>query len=132
MMTDVREKAMKINAVIICAILVLCSASTATGSPLLKGGTTDSSKFEDALATDCPQPAIPSDLCESCHQTSCVVRFIIEDSGRFSVRMVRSCGSEEVDDMVISTLRRWKFKPAQLDGKAIKSTRKVRVEFVVE
>lgn len=123
---------MKLNAVIICAVLALCSASTAVGSPLLKGGTTDSSNFEDALATDCPQPTIPSELCESCHQTSCVVRFVIQDSGRFTVRMVRSCGSEEVDDMVITTLRRWKFKPAQLNGKAVKSTRKVRVEFVIE
>ncbi len=119
------------TAVILCS-LFLSIAAPVNSSPLLKGGTTDSSKFEEALALECPQPAIPSDLCEHCHQKSCVVRFAIQESGKFTVRLVRSCGSEEVDDVVLTTLRRWRFKPALLDGKAIKSSRKVRVELVIE
>jgi len=34
--------------------------------------------------------------------------------------------------MALSTLRRWKFKPATLDGKSVDSSRKIKVEFEVE
>ena len=99
---------------------------------VLKGGTTDSSNYEDALAIEAPQPELPAEHNEQGIKTSCCARFTIEEDGKFSVRLVSSTGSQEVDDLALATLRRWKFKPAQLNGKAVKSSRKIKIEFEIE
>ena len=57
---------------------------------------------------------------------------MIKDDGKYSVKLISSSGSEQVDDIAIDTLRRWKFKPALLDGKPVDSSRKIRVEFQVD
>lgn len=102
------------------------------GTLVLKGGTTDSSSYEDALAIECPQPELTAEHNEQGIKTSCSARFVIDEVGKFSVRLVSSTGSQEVDDMALATLRRWKFKPAQLNGKAVKSSRKIKIEFEIE
>ena len=99
---------------------------------VLKGGTTDSSSYEDALATECPQPELTAEHNEQGIKTSCCARFTIETDGKFTVKLVSSTGSQEVDDIALSTLKRWKFKPAQLNGKAIKSSRKIKIEFEID
>lgn len=104
----------------------------AASSVMLKGGTTDGSKYEDALAIECPQPALPTEHQEQGIKTRCVARFVIDDQGNHQVTLLTSTGSEEADEMAIDTLRKWKFKPAMLDGKAVKSTRKIRIEFEIE
>lgn len=98
---------------------------------MLKAGTTDSSNYEDAMGVDCPEPQIPSELKEDCMKSSCVARFEINADGKSSVKIVSSSGSEQVDDAALDTLRRWKFKPATLDGKPIASSRRIRVEFEI-
>lgn len=103
-----------------------------SGSPLLKGGTTNSSKYEDALALECPQPSVPIEHQEQGVKTSCVARFNIEKDGKFNVALLSSTGSQETDDMALATLRKWKFKPAMLDGVPVKSSRKIRIEFLIE
>lgn len=102
------------------------------GKLVLKGGTSDSSSYEDALAIECPQPELTAEHNEQGIKTSCSARFVIDEMGKFTVRLVSSTGSQEVDDMALSTLRRWKFKPAQLNGKPVKSSRKIKIEFVIE
>lgn len=102
------------------------------GTLVLKGGTTDSSSYEDALAIECPQPELTAEHNEQGIKTSCSARFVIDEMGKFSVRLVSSTGSQEVDDMALATLRRWKFKPAQLNGKAVRSSRKIKIEFEIE
>jgi protein TonB len=99
---------------------------------VIKGGTTDSSSYEEALALECPQPELTAEHNEQGIKTSCCARFSIDENGKFDVRLVSSTGSQEVDDIAISTLRRWKFKPAQLNGKAVKSNRKIKIEFEIE
>jgi protein TonB len=108
------------------------STSGAFAGPLLKVGTTESSKYEDAMAVDCPRPEIPAELHEQCFKSCCIARFLIKADGKSSVKLISSSGSEEVDDIAIDTLRRWRFKPALLDGKPVESTRKIKVEFEVE
>ena len=99
---------------------------------LLKMGTTESSTYNDAMGVDCPEPEIPSDLKEDCMKSSCVARFEIKADGKSTVKIVSSSGSEQVDDVALQTLRKWKFKPATLDGKPIASSRRIRVEFEID
>jgi protein TonB len=96
-----------------------------------KIGTNTSSRYEDAQALEAPRPEIPSELAADCFKSCCVARFKIKNDGKYSVMLVSTSGSEEVDEVALSTLRRWRFKPAMLDGKPVESTRKIRVEFEV-
>ena|SRR5579883_741427 len=107
-------------------------AAAPASSMTLKGGLNDGSKYEDALAVECPQPTLPAEHQEQGIKTSCVARFIIDKDGKFQVALLTSTGSEEVDREALATLKRWKFKPAQLDGAPVKSTRKIRIEFEVD
>jgi protein TonB len=118
-----------LRSVLASLALVSILAGSACAGPLLKAGTTESSKYQDALGIECPEPQIPAELKEETMKTSCVARFDIKADGKSTVKIVSSSGSEQVDDMALATLRRWKFKPATLDGKPVDSFRRIRVEF---
>jgi protein TonB len=113
--------------------IVVFSSTTAAGhaGETFKISTNSSSRYEDAQAVDCPRPEIPSELAAECFKSCCVARFRIKNDGKYSVMLVSTSGSEQVDEVALSTLRRWRFKPAMLDGKPVESTRKIRVEFEV-
>jgi protein TonB len=115
--------------------LVLFSLSTirpVLASQLFKIGTAEEAKYSDAFAVECPQPEIPAELSEECHKSCCMARFCITHEGKHQVSLVSSSGSDEVDEIALRTLRRWKFKPAMLNGKPVQSVRKIKVEFEVE
>ena len=101
-------------------------------SQIYKIGTSEEAKYADALAVECPQPEIPASLHEECYKSCCLARFCINHEGKHEVTLVSSSGSDEVDEIALSTLRRWKFKPAMLNGKPVQSVRKIKVEFEVE
>ncbi|HEY9785280.1 MAG TPA: energy transducer TonB [Candidatus Obscuribacterales bacterium] len=113
------------------SLAMLGSAPIAQGDVLLKGGTQESARYEDASIVDSPQPDIPPEMHESCFKSCCIARFVINPDGKHLVSLISSSGSEDVDDITLSTLRRWKFKPAMLNGKPVRSTRKIKVEFEV-
>lgn len=122
---------------LICAACLLVFASLSTVRPVLasqlfKIGTSEVAKYADALAVECPQPEIPPSLHEECYKSCCLARFCINHEGKHEVSLISSSGSDEVDEIALSTLRRWKFKPAMLNGKPVQSVRKIRVEFEVE
>lgn len=116
----------------VVAFVLAASSSPCFGSPTLFGGTTQSSSYEDALAVEAPQPELPSEHKEQGIKTSCCARFTIEADGAFKVKLLSSTGSQEVDDLALATLKKWKFKPAQLNGKAVKSCRKIKIEFEID
>jgi TonB family protein len=94
-------------------------------------GTEELNEFKQAEIISSPQPAIPSQVQEEGCSASCVARFSIEPNGKVQVKLLTSSGSDEIDDITLNTLRRWKFKPAMLDGKPVASTRRVKVEFEI-
>lgn len=116
--------------VLFVAVLGVCPA--AESRELFKIGTSDSQKYSDAQPVECPHPEIPAILHEECHKASCTARFCINCEGRHDVTLVASSGNDEVDEIALKTLRRWKFKPAMLNGKPVQSVRKIKVEFEVE
>lgn len=95
-------------------------------------GAAESSRFMDAEVLASPQPVIPAELHEQCFKSCCIARFIIQPDGKTAVKLVTSSGSQEIDDITITTLKRWKFRPAMLNGKPVQSTRRVKIEFEVE
>lgn len=95
-------------------------------------GTESEAQFTEAKPTFNPPPEIPSAEREQCMRTFCVARFWISADGKSKVKLLTHSGSHEIDDITLATLRRWKFKPAMLDGMPVESTRRIKVEFEVQ
>lgn len=108
------------------------TAQAANAGPLLKIGTEESSLYTDAQIVHSPKPEIPAELHEQCFKSCCLAKFIIKEDGKSSVKLLSSTGSAEVDEIAVSTLQRWKFKPATVNGKPVESAKKIKVEFEVE
>lgn len=118
-------------------LIVLLSIFLLVVSPSLAGptftlGAQEASSWVQAEPIVCPKPEIPAELHEQCHKSCCTARFTILEDGKHTVKLIVSSGVAEVDDIALSTLKRWKFKPATMNGKAVESSRKIRVEFEVE
>ncbi len=101
------------------------------GATTVSLGTEYSSNYKVAQPIYSPEPEITAEMKEQCFKSACTAKFIIKADGKISVSLLSSCGSQEVDDIALATLRRWKFRPAMLDGQPVDSTRKIRIEFEV-
>jgi TonB family protein len=111
------------------AILISITPAVAT---TLSIGTDSSSNFNPPQAVFAPEPVIPEHLQEQCFKSCCIAKFLVAPTGKATVQLVSTSGSPEVDEITLDTLRRWKFKPATLDGAAVEGSKKVQVEFKVE
>ena len=98
----------------------------------LSVGADSSANFNPPKAIFAPEPVIPEHLHEQCFKSCCIAKFLVAPSGKTSVQLISTSGSEEVDELTLETLRRWKFKPATLDGAPIEGSKKVQIEFKVE
>lgn len=113
-------------------LLALLQGTPSAWGRTLSVGTDSSAVFTPAQATYSPEPEIPAHLQEECFCSYCIAKFSIKPSGASSVQLLTSSGSAEVDELALETLRRWKFKPATMDGAPIEGTRKIKVEFKIE
>jgi TonB family protein len=113
-------------------------SGAAAGSPVcaqlktFSAGTASTATYLDAKPIVNPMPKIPAHLHEECFTSCCVARFKIDAKGVHQVKLITSSGNADIDEITLSTLRRWKFKPAMLDGKPVPTTRRLRVEFEVD
>ena len=114
------------------ALIALSAGASACSADTYKLGVQEAEKFQQAEIVSAPEPVISSELKEECLKTFCEARFNIDARGRITVQLVTSSGSPEVDDITVSTLRGWRFRPALRGAEPVASTRKVRVEFLVE
>ena len=95
-------------------------------------GADSSSNFSPPQAVFSPEPVIPEHLHEQCFKSCCIAKFMVAPTGKTTVQLVSTSGSSEVDEIALETLRRWKFKPATLDGAAVEGSKKVQIEFKIE
>jgi TonB family protein len=95
-------------------------------------GAEEESKLVDAKVIDAPRPEIPEDFKDEAFKSSVTARFSISADGKFTVKLLDSCGNADIDKLVLSTLKRWKFQPATVDDKPVASSRKLKIELEVE
>jgi TonB family protein len=127
------KRAMKAR-FLVCSIFAVAALVVLTGAVKAKTyevGADASADFVEAKPIYSPQPVIPPEKHENCFKSCCLVRFFISKEGKHRVKLIAGSGSNEIDDITLATLRRWKFKPAMLDGKPVDSTRRIKVEFEV-
>jgi protein TonB len=116
---------------LIIFFLFFFAITNGANATTLNLGAEYSSNYKIAEPVYTPEPEISSELHEQCFKSCCIAKFLIKKDGKTSVALLSSSGSSEVDDITLTTLRRWKFKPATLDGQPIDSSRKIKVEFEV-
>lgn len=95
-------------------------------------GTQEESKMIDAKVVESPKPEIPDDFKDEAFKSVVTARFSIDAQGKFTVKLIDSSGNDDIDKLVMTALKKWKFKPATLDDKPVASTRKLKIELEVE
>jgi len=116
----------------VLALSLSCSGILPAFADTFKLGAQEAETYKQAEIVSSPEPVITAELKEECLKTYCEARFNIDVKGRITVHLITSSGSPEVDEITLSTLRGWKFRPALRGTEPVPSTRKVRVEFVVD
>jgi TonB family protein len=83
------------------------------------------------LAFFAPAPVIPEYLRDQDLNVSAVIDFFISAQGGVTPKLVGSTGNEELDALAVATAKRWQFRPAEQDHKAIDSKIRLRIVFTV-
>ena len=68
---------------------------------------------------------------EQAYQTVATARFTIHVDGSVEVELVKATPWPRLNQLLLETLRRWRFFPALRDGRPIESTQEIRVHFNV-
>ncbi len=85
-----------------------------------------------ARAMYAPTPTIPDDLRESTFSTVAVARFKVSPEGEVDVALVKPTPNPRLNQILLDTLKQWKFFPAMKDGVAINSVFEVRIPIAVQ
>jgi periplasmic protein TonB len=117
------------------------SAGTATESGESGGSATgEGSGGGGGIGTDtvgahaiyAPTPVIPDDLREDVMQTEAVARFNVSFDGICEVTLEKPTSSPRLNQVLLETLKQWKFFPAVKNGIAIPSSFEVRIPITVQ
>ena len=117
------------------------STGTATDSGASGGsGTGEGSGGGGGIGTDtvgahaiyAPTPVIPDDLREDVIQTEAVARFNVSFDGVSEVTLEKPTSSPRLNQVLLDTLKQWKFFPAVKNGIAIPSSFEVRIPISVQ
>ncbi len=111
------------------------SAGSATESGASGGSETGGGIGSDtvgARAIYAPTPVIPDDLREDVIQTEAVARFKVSFDGASEVTLEKPTSSPRLNQVLLDTLRQWKFFPAVKSGVAIESSFEVRIPVSVQ
>ncbi|WP_260854080.1 energy transducer TonB [Paraburkholderia sp. BCC1886] len=92
----------------------------------------DSTGTSAAHALSQPLPDLPDDLREDNYQTVATARFTIHPDGSTDVELIRPTANPRLNQILVQTLKRWRFSPAMQNGHTTESRQDVRVHFNVD
>ena len=85
-----------------------------------------------ARAIYSPTPEIPDDLREGTFQAVAVAHFDVSRNGEVKVTLAKATADPRLNQILLSTLRQWRFFPAMKDGMPIDSSFDVRIPISVQ
>lgn len=80
-----------------------------------------------ARATYQPLPKIPEDLRDEAINAVAMAQFHINVDGTATVELVKPTPNPRINQIILNTLRTWRFFPALQDGKPMPSTQEIKV-----
>ena len=126
------KKPLNICLVGLSALLLVNFAAFSVHAKEYSIGMSHEAKRVNAKVVESPEPEIPPEFKDDAFASVVTARFNIQPDSSFTVALIERSGNEEIDRIVLKTLRKWKFQAATLDDEPIASTRKIRVEIEVE
>ena len=78
-----------------------------------------------------PLPSVPDDLREQAYQTIAIARFVIHTDGSVAVELIKPTQYPRLNQILVETLRSWRFFPAIQDGHPVETQQDIRVHFNV-
>jgi periplasmic protein TonB len=85
-----------------------------------------------ARAIYAPTPIIPDDLREDVFQAVAIAHFKVGPDGSVEVTLAQPTPNPRINQILLNTLREWKFFPAMKDGIAINSDFNLRIPISVQ
>lgn len=86
---------------------------------------------QEARLLSQPLPDLPDDLREQGYQAVAVARFTIHPDGSFDLDLLKPTQNPRLNQILLATLRQWRFTPATENGHPVESRQDVRVHFNV-
>ena len=86
---------------------------------------------QDAESVNQVLPDIPDDLKQDDFKSSVRVKVEINADGSFIPTLRTSSGNDQIDQIVLEALKKWKWKPALRDGQPVDSIQLFRFDFEV-
>jgi periplasmic protein TonB len=85
-----------------------------------------------ARAIYAPKPVIPDSLRDEAFQTVAVARFKVNYDGQVQVTLITPTQSPQLNELLLETLKQWRFFPAMKSGVAINSQFDLRIPISVQ
>jgi periplasmic protein TonB len=85
-----------------------------------------------ARAIYAPKPVIPDSLREEAFETVAVARFKVTYDGQVEVTLIAPTENPQLNELLLETLRQWRFFPAMKSGVAIDSQFDLRIPVSVQ
>jgi hypothetical protein len=79
-----------------------------------------------------PVPTIPEDLRDEVFEAKAVVLFHVSRDGNATVSLVSPTEFDELNNLILDTLKKWRFRPASKAGVAIDSAAQIRLLITVQ
>lgn len=102
------------------------------GNTSAVGGSGLGSDSLGARAIYSPMPKIPDDLRETAFAAVAVAHFGVSYDGNVKVTLAKPTPDPRINQILLSTLRQWRFFPAMKGGVAINSAFDVRIPITVQ
>jgi periplasmic protein TonB len=106
--------------------------SSGTASEEGSGGGGIGSDTLGARAIYAPTPTIPDDLREDVMQTEAIAHFTVSFDGASEVTLAKPTSNPRLNQVLLDTLKQWKFFPAMKNGVALASSFDVRIPISVK
>ncbi|WP_395144956.1 TonB family protein, partial [Armatimonas sp.] len=92
------------------------------GAIVASSSSAPTKRNEDAERTSDPDPELTPDMKKGQLNVNLRVRVTVDPDGSHSEELIQGSGDRDVDQLILKTMRRWKWRPALRDGEKAKQT----------
>ncbi len=96
------------------------------------GGGIEGTDNAGARATYAPVPEIPDDLRENNLNAVAVAHFKVDANGAAEVTLAQPTDNPRLNEIILDTLKQWRFAPATRGGVAVESEFDIRIPITVQ